>query len=187
MASIKFERYQLVDIEIGASFSGNSITLPDQPMLRNMRITGIEAYSIVDFPISFITGNALPTTAQMALIALDLYTHDPNNEHDMGEFVYKLPLVTIHNMQTTQYVQRVLRFDDLMVAWEKCQLIFAQPLTPPTRFSVCLGVFYTSRKDRIFASLHKKLSGVSDENVANVIMAKLMQLENWMRSLTNKQ
>jgi len=184
----KFQRYTLIDIQIEAGFGGSSINIQDQPMLRNMRVTGIESYIVTDMPRSFITGNPVATLAQVLATSLNLYMGDPENESDTGEFVYRIPLIDLHNIQfnnTTNFVQRVLEFDEDKVQWEKCQLIFSQPLVPGATFSFTLGVYYTSRKDRLFKGLQKRLSGIGDGAVADVIMAKLMQLENWMKQLTS--
>jgi hypothetical protein len=143
---VKVERSQLIDIAINAGFAGNNIPIPDQPMLRNKRVTGLEVLTAVDCPISPITGNAVATAAQVALTSFTAYCGDPNNEKDTGEYIYRMPLVSLHYQQSNaltlaNFVQRTIHFDDLTFQFEKSELVFAQPLSPGVATSFLINVF----------------------------------------------
>lgn len=179
------ERSQLVDIIIDSNFSGNSIPVPDQPMLRDKRILGIEFYTVNDMPISPITGNPLPSGGVISLTSFTGYTGDPQDEKDTGEYVYRIPLISLHNSQNgvDTFVQRVLRFDDLNLQWEKSQLVFSAIYTPGTTTSFVCNVIYTSRKQRHIKMLGKAIHGLTDGTLVELLMSKLMMLENKLKEL----
>lgn len=175
----KVERSQLIDIAIGVGFAGNNVPVPDQPMLRNKRITGMEVYSQQDMPFSPITGNAVANINTIKQTSFTAYCGDPNNELDTGEYIYRFPLVGLHNQQTggDSFVQRVIHFDDLTFQFEKCELVFTTPITPIVATSFVINVFYNSRKSRLSNLLGKKLGGISDGSLAEMLMAKIMAME----------
>ena len=188
MGEVHFQRSQLIDVQVVAGYSGSTLTIPDQPMLRNKRVTRIEAYIDQDMPLSLVTGNALNTLASLLNTGLILYCADPENEQDTGEYVYKMPLVDLRNIQDPNwdnYAPAVLRFDDLSVQWEKTQLVFAASPAgiQPTLFSFVLNVYYTSRKERLWKSLHKKLSGISDGTIADAVMQKIHYLDQMLKKI----
>jgi len=184
----KFERFQLVDIQVPANFAGTSLPIPDQPMLRDKRITGIQVHWSFSAPRSFITGNPTAQMSDLMNGALTLYTGDPQNEKDTGEYVYRLPLMTMQHFAqgpNVIYTNPILEFDELKVQWEKCEIVFGQAPAPVATFSYLLAVYYTSRMGRAAKILHKALGGIGDGTFADMLVAKMMQLEDSIKRLTN--
>jgi hypothetical protein len=190
-AQVKFERYQLIDVAVIFPTGGSSLNIQDQPMLRFMRITRLETYTVNDFPISPITGNRVMNLTEMQNTFLQVYTGDPQNEKDTGEFVFQIPFTSLHYTQNSAndpFTRPPLRFDDLLVQWEKTELIFAQiPSTiSQSTYSTLIGVYYTSRASRVTMMLHKKLSGIGDGSFADMLATKMMQFEDFMRDIKDK-
>ena len=188
-SSIRAQRFQLIDISIPAGFAGSNINIPDQPMLRNVRIQAIEVYTQEDFPLSPVTGNNIADVTQCKYTSVTLYTADPVSENDTGEYFYRIPFLTMHNLvnaDTTPYTNRALLLDDISVQWEKCSLNFTQPIDPNANTSYLIGVYYTTRKERTLHLLSKKLSGIGEGAFTDMLMTKIMQLEQSLQNITNR-
>ena len=181
------QRSQLVEITLPANFSGNSINVPDQPMLRNMRVTSIEFYTLGDLGVSPITGNTLATGAQMKLCSFNGYTADPVAENDMGEFLYRWPLLSMHHMQNSSgdtFVQRVNDLDDLKIQWDKCSIsVSAGWTTVSTPVALLCNVFYTSQNHRHPNILAKSMKGVGDGSLVDLMIQKIMMLEDSVKRM----
>jgi hypothetical protein len=186
------ERSQLVDISIQIGYTANTINIPDQPMLRNKRIMGMKVYIQGDFPVSPITGNATPTLGQLQNAFFIAYTADPQKEAetDTGEYIYKMPMIGLHNTDTdggTPFQYDMMRFDELKFEWEKCQLYFPTPLANDTAFSYVIEVFYTSRVARTHKLLGKKMNGITDGSLVDMLITKIMEMEAKLKMLMSKK
>ncbi len=191
----RVERSQLIDVQVPQSFNGSTLNIPDQPMLRDKRVVGLEVYINTDMPFSLITSNPVANYSDMLNTGFIGYTKDPQNELDSGEYLYLIPLVALHNIvgfgnggQTpVAYTNRQYRFDDLSLQWDKCQLKFADPsLVSQKPFSYILNVIYTSRRNRL-QNLAAKVSGLSDLDWGHMVAAKMMQLEAMLQKLLGKR
>ena len=189
LGNVKAQRYQLIDVQVSATFVGNTINIPDQPMLRNKRVQGIEVFFYNDMPVSPITGNQVSSGAQCSQTSITLYTADPVSENDTGEYFYRLPFIALHNVvnsSTDPYQNRVFHVDDISIQWEKCSLNFTGTFGQTTPISFLIGVYYTSRKERMINILSKKISGLNDGSFADMLMTKIMQLEDTVKNLMQR-
>ena len=180
MSYLKTQRYQLIDVTLPAGFAGNTINIPDQPMLRHKRVQAIEIFLAQDFPLSPITGNAVTTLTQAQAASITLYTADPIAENDTGEYVYRLPLLRLHNIVNSSadpYQNIPYYLDDVALQWEKCSLTFQNLVAAIVPTSILIGVYYTSMKERNMRLTGKKISGVDDGSILEILMAKIMSLE----------
>jgi len=158
-------------------------------MLRNKRIQALEVFLSGDIDKSPITGNAASDQTQASIAALTLYTADPVSENDTGEYFYKVPYLALHNVVNSNldaYQNRVFLVDDISLQWEKCQITFTQPPVPQVAYDYVIGVYYTSRKERLFNLMSKKLSGMSEGTLSDMLMTKIMQLENKLQEITHR-
>ena len=175
--SLFVQRSQLIDIGVPAGYTGTTINIQDQPMLRDKRITGIEVYTVNDMPVSPISGNAVAGINIYNRAFLNAYTGDPISENDTGEFLYRYPLVSLHNQQNSTldgFVNRVTMFDYLILQWEKCSITFASPITFGAATSFMLNVYYTSGKR---GQAGGKVSGIDMER-AEQLARKIMSIED---------
>jgi hypothetical protein len=188
----KTQRYQLIEITIPANFGGNTLPIPDQPMLRDKRVQKIELYLDISAKLSPLTGNNTIDLGIATYSALTIYSADPVSEHDTGEYWYRMPLLALNNSVTDQTsvntsIQRDNLLDDLSIQWDKCYLTFqGAPVGQNVPYAILLGVYYTSRRERLFNALSKKLSGISEGSFADMLIGKLMMLEAKVTELTNK-
>lgn len=185
------ERFQMIDIPVQANYSSNTLNIPDQPMLRHKRITSMEVWTVNDFPNSPVSGNPTPSTVQLQTTSFIGYTGDPVSETDTGEYVYRIPFVTMHYSQNAAlepFVHQRIYFDDLTFYWDKCQLYFPRAInTGGGLFSFVIGVWYTSRETRVRRMLNKAISGVSEESLIAMLLKKLMTLEERIVNLGSKR
>ena len=158
-------------------------------MLRDMRITGLEVYFYEDGQISPITGNGVMLTVNGQNCYLNLYMGDPENEKDKGEFVYRMPLVALHNMQSASgnFTTEIFDYEDLLVQWEKCSITFSVQPNSGQPQAILINVFYTSRKHRTSKLLQKKISGLEDGSLADVLMVRMMELERKIANLLGRK
>jgi hypothetical protein len=184
---MKVERSQLVDLIIPVSANFASIKFPDQPMLRNKRITGIEVFTVDDIAVSPISSTPLMAMAAMRNMFLTAYMGDPQNEQDTGEYLYRIPLISLHQSQnpgvTNIFAQRVLEFDELNFQFEKCEVDNSIPFPVPTPLCILFNIFYDSKKARPHKGAHGKVSGIEDEDLTKFLMAKIMMLEEGVKKL----
>jgi hypothetical protein len=185
MAGALIQRSQLIDIVIPVGTTSNTVNIPDQPMLRDgKRITRMQWFQQSDFPVSPISGNPLPNSAQFNGAFFTGYVHDPEKESDTGEFFYRRPLTAMHFMSNTQVSYQLFPddLDELVFEWEKCQLYFPLALTVDDKFSFVCEVFYTSRPTRM-NTFKRKISGLGDGTFIDLLIGKIMALEEQVKRL----
>jgi len=59
----KVYRHELIEVLIPANATATKFMIPDQPNLRNMKIMGVEAYTIDVTPASPLSGPSPSTSA----------------------------------------------------------------------------------------------------------------------------
>lgn len=148
MRAIK--RFELVDVIITANNGLSRIPTGDQSNLRtdgsqDIVIVGIEAFSINAYPLSPISNNPLPTTAQLSNAFLVLYI-------GQEEAVHLIPVTKLNNTRSalataTDYFQEEgTEFQNLYpVQWDKCYFQLGQPFNTGganSQFSFLLGITY---------------------------------------------
>lgn len=138
---MKTVRYELVEQQVPAGFTGNRINFDDQPNLRNdskqiVLIQGVEAFFDATFPVS-PSGDTVVPIAEFEAAFLVLYV---GNE----ESVYEIPLPRLNPMQAagSQSVFIPLELNNLPVEWSKSYIVIAQgaAVTPGNAF--VFGVHY---------------------------------------------
>lgn len=193
MSHIRAQRIQLIEITIPQNSTALIYNIPDQPMLRNKRIDAIQVLCSDDIANSPITGNAvLPYTEFVTCSPyMSMYSADPVNEADTGEYIYRVPMVSLRTTTGVQlrspWQTQHVTFDDLFIMWDKSQIGFTTaPNVSGGAKAILLLVFYTSRTQRVTNLLGKKLSGITDGDLAHFLSAKLMQLEQQLQALMSK-
>lgn len=161
------KRFELVDVIITANNGLSRIPIGDQANLRtdgdqDIVIIGIQALNVNAYPLSPVTGNPLPSTAQLANAFLTLVIGS-------DEVVHLLPLTSMNitrssNSAATDYFQvEQTEFQNLYpVAWDKSYLQLGQPYNTGganAQFSIVLGVDYL----RFPPGAWKKATGQSNQ------------------------
>lgn len=181
-----------MEVTIPTSFSGGSINVPDQPMLRNKRITALEIYTHGDIQYSPLTGNPVANNIECSQMFFNGYTADPVAENDMGEYLYRLPLLALHSLQNSSgdtFVQRVNSFDELFIQWDKCSISLQGFAAVGNPIAVLFNVYYTSEQRKMGKHMHPHKSGIRgvDGGIMDIMAQKIMSLENALRDLLAKK
>jgi len=144
------KRFELVDVIITANNGLSRIPIGDQANLRtdgaqDIVIIGIESFNVNAYPLSPISNNPLPTTAQLANAFLTLYIGQEESIHLIP--VTKLNITRSADATATDYFQQnETEFQNLYpVQWDKCYLQLGQPFNTGganTMFSFLLGITY---------------------------------------------
>lgn len=130
---------QLVEISIPTTNTTlTQFKFPTQDFLRGKYIVSIEAFNVVDIPLSPI-GNALITYVNMQNAFLTLYEQNPESTDAQGitssgegQWNENKPLVTLHRLQnasTNAYARALTLFTPRVVVWEKSYVQLANSAT----------------------------------------------------------
>jgi hypothetical protein len=112
---------QLVEIIVPANSTQTRIQFVDQPYLRNKKITALGIYSANDVPIS-PQGNAVATAGIVSTAFLTLYTTDPMNPSNQGQWIQQIPLWEFHTTQNAAndpYSNYKYYMAQQTIIWEK--------------------------------------------------------------------
>jgi len=144
------KRFELVDVIITANNGLSRIPIGDQANLRtdgaqDIVIVGIESYNVSAYPLSPISNNPLPTTAQLSNAFLTLYIGQEEAIHLIP--VTKLNVTRSALATATDYFQEgETEFQNLYpVQWDKCYFQMGQPFNTGganAQFSFLLGITY---------------------------------------------
>lgn len=147
MARIK--KTQLIEVvNLGVAGAGNQQTrvqFPDQPYLRNKPVWGLEIFNVGDVTTS-PTSNAVISLAQQKISFLTLYSQDPDNPNDMGEWIQLVPLTRLHNTQnadTDAFSRMTFELIGQRVQWEKCYFTLATPFANTANVSFLIQVYFS--------------------------------------------
>lgn len=133
---------QLVEIVVPANSTQQKIQFTDQPYLRSKMIYGLETYSVNDVPVS-PQGNAVATAAMMSKAYLTLYTTDPDNATNQGQWIQDIPMWEFHTIQNTAadpFTRQPYLLDGQTIIWEKSFLILTSALGSGANVSFLFNV-----------------------------------------------
>jgi hypothetical protein len=142
----KFKRYQYITLVVPGGDTGTRFNFADQPNLRNdstqdIIITGIEAYSNLNFPTTVFGGGALPTMAQLQNAFLVLYIKGE-------ESIQWVPMTRLLGQFATlatsasQAWYEPFDLENLSVEWEKCYIVAATPFNSDDPITFAFGIKY---------------------------------------------
>lgn len=136
----------------GTNASPNTQTQPNflpQTYLNNKLIVSLETYSAGDVPVS-PQNNPLLTIAQLKTGFLTLYMSDPDNQDGPGQWIYNIPLISLHNVQngTDPYTRDKFLMMPASIVWEKSYLYFPAAIAVTVNTSVLFNVGYMNPKEK---------------------------------------
>lgn len=136
---LQIVKSQLVEIPIQTVGStAAQYKFPTQDFLRGKYIVGIEAFNVVDMPVSPQSGFALITNANMLASFLTLYEQQPEQTDAQGitstgegQWNELMPLISLHRTSngTSPFVYELSYFTPRIVIWEKSYVQLANGVT----------------------------------------------------------
>jgi len=138
---LKISYSQLVELVVPGITGGNTqlrIQFTDQPYLRFAHILKLETYNVNDLATS-PTNNVVIPASTMQAAYITLYTGDPDNPANQGEWIQNLPLQNLHYLQNVQndpFERRPFLMDSQTIIWEKSYITLGTAIgnTDPTSF-----------------------------------------------------
>lgn len=133
---------QLVEIVVPANSTQQKIQFTDQPYLRSKMIYGLETYSANDVPTS-PQGNPVASSAVMSNAFLTLYTTDPDNATNQGQWIQDVPMWEFHTLQNTEndpFIRQPYLMSGQTIIWEKSFIILTAPIGLSTNVSFLFNV-----------------------------------------------
>ena len=140
----KVIKSQLVEIIQPGGSTATRLQLPDQPYLRNKRITGIEIVTVADMSVS-PTGKTPISGTDLKKSFLTLYLNDPGKPEDVGEWIQSVPGALLHRVQNSSndpFVRQMYELDSQVVYWEKCYFTFGSALGNVADVSFLINVYF---------------------------------------------
>jgi len=136
----KVYRHELIEVLIPANATATKFMIPDQPNLRNMKIMGVEAYTIDVTPASPLSGTAVISATDLKKIYLTLQ----DNAGD--QFINLLPLGTLKSIQSEGEFPNIERdfksFTGQIVNYPKSFLTMSSALANGGALVVLLSITY---------------------------------------------
>jgi len=135
---------QLVELVNPANSTATKLQFFDLPYLRFKQITGIEILNQNDVSLS-PTGKTVITNTQMKQSYITLYSNDPSNPNNVGEWIQQVPLALLHRVQnsaTDPFVRQGYNLVGQTIYWEKCFLNFSGSLANVTDVSFLFNVYF---------------------------------------------
>lgn len=136
MATIRYPRFDIIEVPIPAGSTATQFNFPDQPQLRNAKVIGIEWYNmhvITKSPVSF---NSIidDADAKQCFVTLMQGNLEKSN---------RKPLATYnrYNGSTIPNVMDIDMPDEFIVSWVKSYITLAAPAAT-TDVVVVLGVYF---------------------------------------------
>lgn len=143
MASVKYNKSQLIEVIVPASTTATRFNIPDQPQLRYKKTKSIEMYCADDVTVS-PSSNAVMPIGNCERTFLTLYINEPNGIS--GEYVQNIPFVSLHRVAgaTTAngFVYDIAEFADKLIDWSKSYFT-CQGGTFSSQYSYLLNVNYS--------------------------------------------
>jgi hypothetical protein len=142
MCGFKNKLNTLVEIVVPANSTQQKIQFTDQPYLRSKMIYGLETYSINDVPVS-PQGNGVASTDQMSKAYLTLYTTDPDNATNQGQWIQDIPMWEFHSLQNAAndpFSREKYLLDGQTIIWEKSFIILTSALGSSANVSFLFNV-----------------------------------------------
>lgn len=141
------DNFEFIEVPVNTTGTAlQQLNFPDQPNLRYAPVLGITAYTVDTVPNSFLSGNALPSIAQIQQGCLTLYTGQQDGSFKEG--IKRIPLVDLLNLNNVTAGQPFNYFLKSMrgqtVQWEKSYISFATAQTFASVVSFCFGIYYPS-------------------------------------------
>lgn len=142
-ANKKTQWVELIVQGVSGGNTQNQINFTPQNYLNGMEVLSIETYSVNDVPLS-PNQNALPTITQLKSAFLTLYMTDPDKPSDIGQWVYNVPLITLHRVQngTDAFTRELFRLSRSVISWEKSFISVSPALSNTTNISFLFNVGY---------------------------------------------
>ena len=115
-----------------------------QNFLRQKNIVSIESFTANDITLS-PTGNILPSTANAQAAFLTLYGSDPESEGSKGDWLQRIPYLSMHRMNNgvDPYVFDLFTLVPRNIVWEKSFIDTSALLANASPLSFLLNVGYT--------------------------------------------
>lgn len=121
------------------------LQLLDQPYLRGANIWSIEAFNIVDIPLS-PQGNALVTSAVLQNAYLTLYTTDASGVMGQGEYLNQIPLNclrTLQNASTNPFERQPFELVGQVISWDKSYITLGAAIGNTVNNSFLFNIGFT--------------------------------------------
>lgn len=133
----------LIEVKISSQATPvNTYNVPDQPVLRNAAIWGIEFFSTATIAISPLSSLALVTQAMMAYMFFNAQDYDSYN------FFQNKPCRTLQTINDTASKAGKSYSDGLVgqhINWPNCNIFFsdATQIAANTQYSILMEVLYS--------------------------------------------
>lgn len=134
---VRIERFEMTEVSVPTGSTLTKFYWPDQPQLRNAKITAIQVYTAGSMTATPLTGSTPVTTADLKKSSLVLYDGDL-------QIVYNLPVLSLNNIvnsATDPYTFELPAFNGMTISWVKSYVSLPTALAT-TGVAYTFGIYY---------------------------------------------